>query len=468
MKTADIRTYGASPLGDIDCSQAINAALESIKDGGLLYFPAGTYLVEKPVHIAVSNLTIAGDGRNSRIVYTYEQQESDDHRSASLFIFENGISDVCIRDMYFEYTGEFFDEAEKSYFGKVSCLNFDTCFDVNVTNVEIRRFNAAGVAFYGSKENYSKRVKIDKCYIHHCRVGGVLYGFVDGIAITNNTLEYHGSFHDGGTGYGCAGWSGAHPLNVQVIGNKCSFNARKGIDLHAGTFAVIEGNICEGNMMYGIYAEGSRTYNMLITGNIINNMDVDELPYLPLYSWIEGIGFGFYRGYDNEKLERNFMISENEILNFSFEKGRAIPFNCYYGQHCGNIQIKNNIISGGKLYTIAAFGGKGAHTEACRNNISITGNSITCRECTESPFIVSSADTLDISHNTMRAGKGTFPILASEGDDTGALIAAYNRFTYDEVINPDMAGQFIREAKPRNLCVYPKIVEKNIINGRMY
>ncbi|MBE6551243.1 MAG: hypothetical protein E7665_03810 [Ruminococcaceae bacterium] len=476
-KYADVRNFGASPMGDTDCSEAVLKAVTSLKEGGTLYFPSGTYLIEKPINISGDHLTVTGDGKQSKIVYTYEQKEDDDHRSASLFIFEDNISDVIVKDMSFEYTGYFFDEPQKSYYGRVSALNFNTCFDITVSNVEIKGFNACGIAFYGTKDNYSKRIKVEKCYIHHNRVAGVLYGFTDGITITNNTLEHHGSKNDGGTGYGTTGWSGATPLNIQIIGNKCSFNSRKGIDLHAGMNAVIEGNICEGNILYGIYAEGSRTNNMVITGNMITNMVLENTPYLPIYNWIEGIGFGTAGEASNSLTERNFLISENEILNFSFENGGAIPFNCYYSQHCGSIQIKNNIVNAGRISAVVSMGGKGAHTERCKNNISITGNQIKCRECTSHPFIFSSADTFDISHNRFDAGITRLPIIITPGDDNGAVICTYNNFSYSEGRFPERkdgeaqkrteGDPLYFEYKKDTLSDSARLIEKNIINGKI-
>ncbi len=473
----NVRDFGASPCGDIDCSEAIKKAIESLNEGGTLYFPYGTYLIEKPINISGDHLTITGDGKQSKIIYTYEQKETDNHRSASLFVFEDNISDIIVKDMTFEYTGYFFDEAQKSYYGKVSALNFNTCFDVTVSNVEIKGFNACGVAFYGTKENYSKRIKVEKCYIHHNRVAGVLYGFTDGITITNNTLEYHGSKYDGGTGYGTTGWSGATPLNIQIIGNKCSFNSRKGIDLHAGMKAVIEGNICEGNVLYGIYAEGSRTNDIIICGNMITNMVLENTPYLPIYNWIEGIGFGTASEAPNGQAERNFIISENEILNFSFENGGAIPFKCYYSQHCGSIQIKNNIVNAGRISAVVGMGGKGAHTEKCKNNISITGNQIKCRECTSHPFIFSSADTFDISHNRFAAGKTLLPLILTPGDDNGAVICTYNSFSYDVGDIPNHTDKYETENDSKNVLYFEykkdslsdtaRILENNIVNGKI-
>jgi len=468
----NIREFGASPNGDSDCSGIFKKAEESLTNGGIIFFPRGEYLFENPIRVNRSNLTLIGEGRQSRIIYTYEQTEEDNATTASLFSFEDYICDINVKDLYLEYKGEYFDEAQKSYFGKVSAFYFGICFDVAFKNVEITRFNSNAIAFMGSPSDYSKRLKVDKCYLHHNRVAGVLYGYVDGISITNNNLEYHGSKYDGGTGYGCAGSSGGIPLNVQIIGNKASLNYRKGIDLHAGKKAVIEGNICEGNVLCAIYAEGRYANDIIVTGNMITNMSLIDTPYPPIYKGIEGIGFGIYGGVKDDTEERNFVISENELLNFSFENGSAVPFNCYYGLHRGSVQIKNNILNLGKVATIVGFNGKGPHTEACKNNISITGNQIKCRECTYSPFLVSSFDTYDFSHNRVEIEKGRYPFIASPGDDNGALICTYNNLSCSELHtyedNTDRSSSEVEKIfRDSGKIDYPRIIEKNILNGKV-
>jgi len=465
--TLDIRAYGASPMGDTDCSDAIYKALNDISGGGKIYFPKGTYLIEKPIIIDKSHLVVCGDGRQSKIIYNYAQKDGDSSRKVSLFTFADEVSDITVKDMLLEYNGHFFDEVAQSYFGRVSGVSFGICDDVLIRNIEVRGFNASGVEFIGCKERYSNRATVTECYIHHNRVAGVLYGYIDGISITNNTLEHQGSKKDGGTGYGCTGFSGATPRNIQIIGNRCSFNSRKGIDLHAGMYAIISGNICEGNGLYGIYAEGSRTNNIVITGNIIRDMTLIDTPYLPIYSWIEGIGFGTASEAPNAQYERNFLIAENEIYNFSFENGRAFPFNCYYAQHCGNIMIKNNIVQAGKITHAVGFGGKGAHTEKCKNAIQVTGNRISCQTCTSFPFIFSSFESLDLSHNSFTAKETVSVFTGVAGDDSGAMISAHNIIKYDSLTDAEDPNEFKLLGIKDETVHFPKIIEKNIVNGNI-
>lgn len=474
---ADVRNFGASPKGDIDCTEAVIKALTSIEEGGTLYFPSGTYLIENPVKVSGDHLTITGDGKHSKIIYTYEQKDDDNGSTASLFSFADNISDLKVKDLYLEYRGEFFDEPMKSYYGKISAFYFGICFDVFITNIEVTGFNANAIAFIGSSEEYSKRLKVDKCYLHHNRVAGILYGYVDGLTITNNNLEYHGSKYDGGTGYGCAGSSGGKPLNIQIIGNKASFNYRKGIDLHAGKKALIEGNICEGNVLSGIYAEGRYTNDITITGNMITDMYLENPPYQPeaTFTWMECIGFGFYGGVANEREERNFTICENEISGFSYENGSGILFHCYYGQHCGTIQIKNNIVKAGKIGNIAVFSGKGIHTEKCENVISITGNHFKFDECKGNMFVASSFDTFDFSHNRINAGKAMYPFILTPGANNSAFFASYNNLSFKDMAANDKlppheftdTEKLFFELGENTPYDYPKIIKDNVLNGKI-
>jgi hypothetical protein len=61
--------YDADPTGTKDCSGAILAAIEAAPPGGVIYLPAGYYLVENPIapHQGKSNYTIRGAGDTSVI-----------------------------------------------------------------------------------------------------------------------------------------------------------------------------------------------------------------------------------------------------------------------------------------------------------------------------------------------------------------------------------------------------------------
>ncbi len=64
--------YNADPTGATDCHDAILAAIEAAKPGGVIYLPAGRYLMKETItpHQGKSNYTIRGAGDTSIINWT--------------------------------------------------------------------------------------------------------------------------------------------------------------------------------------------------------------------------------------------------------------------------------------------------------------------------------------------------------------------------------------------------------------
>ncbi|MDF2670555.1 MAG: hypothetical protein K0R67_2861, partial [Paenibacillus sp.] len=290
----NVKHFGAVGDGVTDDTVSVQQSLDSLpQGGGTVLFPVGTYLITRSLSVKTDNVTIIGSGRASKLIYTYEQTSGDNSFTASLLAFKSGIRGVTVKDLHLQYTGPYYPNFGDSYKGKVSGLRFMQCSDVRIEHVEISGFNSCAIdVATGYASRYANRFKVHQCYLHHNRVSGVRYGYVENISITDCDLDYHGSELDGGTGYGCCGYSEEVPLNVQIIGNRASYNYRKGIDLHAGKQSIIEGNLCHGNRLYGIYAEGVNAGNTLIRGNIISGMDRKTIGIPEPYTWITGIDFG--------------------------------------------------------------------------------------------------------------------------------------------------------------------------------
>lgn len=74
---ANVLDYGADPKGDEDCSDAIKKAM---KDSKLLYFPQGTYLINK---LSIpGSVTLQGAGSNATIIKT-------DNLTSNVLIFKS-------------------------------------------------------------------------------------------------------------------------------------------------------------------------------------------------------------------------------------------------------------------------------------------------------------------------------------------------------------------------------------------
>ncbi|WP_158302151.1 right-handed parallel beta-helix repeat-containing protein [Paenibacillus mesophilus] len=394
----NVRDFGAAGNGTDDDTAAIRSALVAVPEGGTVFFPIGTYLVTGNLSVAKDCITLAGQGCKSKIVYTYEQTAADTEQTASLFTFQAGLVGITVKRLNLQYTGTFFPNVGESYNGKVNALNFNRCEDVLVEQVEISGFNANAVYVSGTSSAYAKRFKVHQCYLHHNRVGGVLFGYVEFISIIDCDLEYHGSVLDGGTGYGCAGSSGGMPRHIQIIGNRANYNYRKGIDLHAGVNAVIEGNICHGNRLYGIYVVGPRTGNVTIRGNFISGMRRQTIGIPAPYTWITGINFGPYSTSLLPDEYHNYLIEGNQFTDFGIGEGEAYPIYGYFNFQKGTVQIKNNIIRAGRIsYLILLSTASSAGNRDTK--IDVSGNQAFVEECNEYTFYLPQCKQLNVQGN---------------------------------------------------------------------
>jgi polygalacturonase len=68
----NVKRYGATGNGTTDDTTAIQAAVTAASvAGGVVYLPAGTYLVSSSISVAASNVYIKGDGRGAtRVIYS--------------------------------------------------------------------------------------------------------------------------------------------------------------------------------------------------------------------------------------------------------------------------------------------------------------------------------------------------------------------------------------------------------------
>ena len=102
-KFANVRSYGAKGNGVSNDTQCILNAIEDMSEGGVLYFPAGDYFVDKTILFKTDNaITIKGDGWNSRILWAF-----DGH----LFRWEDNVS--C-RESFFENFSVLSEKVSKS------------------------------------------------------------------------------------------------------------------------------------------------------------------------------------------------------------------------------------------------------------------------------------------------------------------------------------------------------------------
>jgi len=392
----NVLDYGAVGDGVTNDTKACQTAIRKTNQGGTLYFPAGTYLLSRQLFIYGDNVTIKGDGNATKLIYEREQKTIDAIIDVSLFGARNGATNITIRDMYMEYRGEFFPKFGDSYTGKINGLYFTEIHDLLVENVEITGFNSSGINLAGLSNAYATDIVVRDCYLHHNRVGGVLYGFVDGLLITDSIMEHMGSSLDGGTGYGSAGYSGAYPKNVRVINNECNFNQRKGIDLHAGENIIIEGNTCKANRLYGIYVEGPKSNHVIIKNNFISDMDREKLDIGAPYTWNMAISIGTASNDPNKFFD--YQVVGNVIENYGLGSGAAYGIYGYFSFTKGKVIIKDNIMHCNEVDNFISFTA-GSVSNDTDVNFVIEGNQMYAKTLANNGIQVSSYNTLLMNNN---------------------------------------------------------------------
>ena len=66
---ADASTFGADPTGETDSTAAIQAAIDSLADGGVVHLPAGSYRCDGLLRVETDGVVIDGDGAEATFLW---------------------------------------------------------------------------------------------------------------------------------------------------------------------------------------------------------------------------------------------------------------------------------------------------------------------------------------------------------------------------------------------------------------
>lgn len=173
------------------------------------------------------------------------------------------------------------DSQNSTYFGKVTGILVSDSDNITIQRVEALGANRSGIHFtseqayyddpnFEGKKSYNDLLrsatinehysslpigennKVLNSYLHNNRSAGLSFGFQKNFVAEGNRAEYNGHEKDGGTGYGIAAIAGTYNYGIKFLNNVTRGNYRKGLDVHDGNHIVIDGNVSDGDRLYGI------------------------------------------------------------------------------------------------------------------------------------------------------------------------------------------------------------------------
>lgn len=338
LKLVNVKNYGAMGNGTTDDTEAIAKAVENVPTGGTLYFPTGTYRVDK-IDIK-SDMTVRGDGWSS--VIKLNDNALSDHNNCLNIRGTSGerIRNVTVCNIKLDgnrvnnaSTGASADSRlDGTLIQYADNITFDNVWMYNNGYHGAILTNSSNVSFTNCKSSENgfrpihghtglSNIRIINCYCDNNGLGldggsghlyDAIYVFgVHGCVIEGNTIK--------GNRTGCIAVSSENTENndtfgISIVGNACScyldengdyipstgdqygtigitvsldnthnvtvtgntvLNAYEGIYLRAGSKgAVVSSNSIE-RCYYGI--EVSESSDSLITGNIIRNMGAQAI-----------------------------------------------------------------------------------------------------------------------------------------------------------------------------------------------
>jgi len=341
----NVSDYGATGDGVTNDGTAIAAAITAAKaaGGGIVFLPAGTYLITATLTVDGNNITIQGAGRSATIIKTVGNH---------LILSGLNASGLEVRDL--QVLGDA-DAAKTNQRG----IQWTGVTDGLIDNVWAKNTAYDGILLLSGCLN---------CTVSNCRVTGV---GDDGINIGGDPV----AATTGNTVTGCV-ISGATNVGIH-ISDRSSFSSvtgntitgcDKGIDTYnAGVYSGLGNNSIVGNTVNGCTTYGIYIFNS--SRNVVAGNNV------------EGGGTGIYLVSSSE-----CSVTGNVVTNPSTYSIRANP-------NCTDVVIADNKIVGA---TARAF------IESPRTQF--TGNNM--RGSAGSVLLAAAADSSVVSNNVITNGTG--------------------------------------------------------------
>lgn len=171
--------YGAACDGETDDTEAIQAAFDALTDGGTIFFPNGTYIIQhSDIKEGQDHNTIKVNGK-SGITVIFEGGAKVKHNLASvnrytLFVFD-GCDNLEIRGGIIEADRNEHPDVTTGYGSKA--LYVKNSENVYIHDMEVWNVFGDAIAVGGTTKQ-SKDAVIENCKIHDCYRNGITVGGV--------------------------------------------------------------------------------------------------------------------------------------------------------------------------------------------------------------------------------------------------------------------------------------------------
>lgn len=312
----NVKDYGAMGDGATDDTAAINSAISAATNGGTIYLPPGTYVVNPATGINLANNTrLTGSGTGSIIKVA-------SHANATGNVVKaQSISSVSVDNLMID--GNKTNQTNSTNYG----LYFGTVTNGTVYNVWVQNFTGVGIHIYNSTgvkvlDNFSTAngyhgFECEQSTASTWQGNRAWNNTLHGIIINpgevgstgSSSISLVGNICDSNSQYGIAvgianGGLGQRLTKDCVISNNIiRNNAQYGIQIYQQNGFLISNNEITGNGFFGIYLYQTR-YNQIIGNNFHNNSQASNGGYDEIF--MEGNGSGY--------ASTNNLIANNTIL----------------------------------------------------------------------------------------------------------------------------------------------------------
>ena len=455
-QTVSVKDFGAVGDGVTDDTAAIQAALDSLTNGGTLNVPEGTYVVS---YLVVSNqdVTISGEGTSS--VMLSNQDFTTAHRP-TIWIAANNCT---VKNLYFTYENWISANlvsllttrpSASSYFGNHVCVGYqdlytsassgvyNTLYGVTLSvidNTTIDNINILGTALHGIAFFNATNTTVKNCTVKQFKATGI-YGdvAVPKTTVQNNYLETSGDdgiFIGSSAGRINGVWTPittAELISVNVTNNRAIKVGAKGCAVAGYSGIVISNNIVIESHSNPIYCAIEPTHgstassNSQIVGNTLKDCyggfgsPADGYYYTTdLHTQVGGTWFSIELGNQD-----NVTVVGN-TLNLSSKLTTSAQYQAYRG--FGSLRsFKNAVIADNVLYNFIRnnLGPEGAAGTFDPISIIVKGNVFDSLSITTSPamflLVGTNASDVTIQNNIFQSGSANVSQFAAVVVNTNA------------------------------------------------